>query len=275
MRRTGRALILALFISALLQCGGPKKTRHIDIELVKIPGGKMEMGDRWGKGDGDEKPVHQVKLKSFYLSKTEITVGQFRAFVEATGYKTDADTAGWGLAWTGDKGGIVKGASWLRPGFPQADDHPVVMISWNDARAFCDYTGTRLPTEAEWEFAAREGGKQYQYPGGDSLTAGQANYKTAGNEDGFPFTSPVGRFAANGFGLCDMAGNVAEWCSDWYDATAYEEMDRSNPRGPSTGLYRVMRGGSFMDNRDFCRAVERSAGLPDDRVFSVGFRVAM
>jgi formylglycine-generating enzyme len=274
MRRAGRALILALLALGIIHCG-PKQAKHIEIEFVKIQGGEFEMGDRWGRGDSDERPVHLVKLKSFYLSKKEITVAQFRAFVQATGYRTDADTSGWGMAWIGDKGGIVKGANWQNPGFPQGGDHPVVMISWNDAMAFCKYTGTRLPREAEWEYAAREGRKQYQFPGGDSLTARQANFKLPGNVDPYPFTSPVGTLAATGFSLYDMAGNVAEWCSDWYDPGAYIDMVRSNPTGPTSGQYRVLRGGSFMDNRDFCRAVERSAGLPDDRVFSVGFRVAL
>jgi formylglycine-generating enzyme required for sulfatase activity len=258
----------------VMHCG-PKKARHIDIEFTRIPGGEFEMGDRWGRGDSDEKPVHLVKLKSFYLSKREITVGQFRAFVQATGHLTDADTSGWGMAWAVDKGAIVKGANWQNPGFAQTDDHPAVMISWNDAAAFCKYTGTRLPTEAEWEYAAREGRKQYQFPGGDSLTEKQANYRLPKDKDVYPFTSPVGSLAVNGFALYDMAGNVSEWCNDWYDPTGYDQNLSSNPKGPSSGQYRVLRGGSFMDNRDFCRAVERSAGLPDDRVFSVGFRVAM
>jgi formylglycine-generating enzyme len=274
MRRAAGALILALIGVILVHCGA-KKAKHIEIEFVKIPGGEFEMGDRWGRGDSDEKPVHLVKLKSFYLSKKEITVGQFRAFVQATGYKTDADTSGWGMAWTGNQGTIVKGANWQNPGFPQADDHPAVMISWNDAVAFCKYTGTRLPTEAEWEYAAREGRKQYQFPGADSLTEKQANYRLPADRDASPFTTPVGSLAANGYSLFDMAGNVAEWCNDWYDPTAYDENVSSNPNGPASGQYRVLRGGSFMDNRDFCRAAERNAGLPDDRVFSVGFRVAL
>ena len=265
------------FILALiaLQCGGRKIAKNIDIEFVKIPGGSFDMGDRWGTGDSDERPVHPVKVKTFNLSKTEITVAQFRRFVQATGYLTDADTTGWGVAWNGEQGGIVKGANWQKPGFDQEEDHPVVMVSWNDAVAFCKFTGTRLPTEAEWEYAGRNGNQNDRFPSGDSLTMTDANYKVTGLSDPFPFTSRVESFKPNRFGLFDMAGNAAEWCSDWYDPTYYEEDEKSNPRGPSSGQYHVIRGGSFMDNRDFCRSVERNAGLADDRVYTVGFRVAL
>jgi len=148
-------------------------------------------------------------------------------------------------------------------------------VSWNDAIAFCKYTGTRLPTEAEWEYAARNGQANNRYPSGDSLTSSDANFSASATPDSFRFTSPAGSFRANNFGLMDMAGNAAEWCQDWYDPTYYQEKDKRNPSGPSLGQYHVLRGGSFMDNRDFCRAVERNAGLADDRVYTVGFRVAL
>lgn len=268
--------VFAVFtVLVLMQCAKEKSSKNIAIDFVKIPGGRFEMGDKWGAGDNDERPVHPVKVKTFYLSRSEITVAQFRRFIEATGYQTDADTTGWGMAWTGDQGGIVRGANWSKPGFSQEDDHPAVIVSWNDAVAFCRFTGTRLPTEAEWEYAARNGKQNTLYPSGDSLTIRDANFHINASDDSYPFTSPVGTFKANVFGLVDMAGNVAEWCSDWYDPTYYEEKDSSNPRGPSLGQYRVLRGGSFMDNRDFCRSVERNAGLADDRVFFVGFRVAL
>jgi formylglycine-generating enzyme len=269
--------LLLLFIIALLcqHCGGRKASKNITIEFVEVPAGRFEMGDKWGTGDSDEKPVHQVKMHNFYLSKYEITVAQFREFVQATGYKTDADTMGWGMAWIGDQGGIVKGANWQKPGFDQADNHPVIMVSWNDAMAFCKYTETRLPSEAEWEYAARNGARNTLFPSGDSLTAADANGRLLTNADPFPFTSPVGLCRANEFGLHDMAGNAAEWCADWYDPVYYEDGNQSNPQGPSSGRYRVIRGGSFMDNRDFCRAVERNAGLPEDRVYTIGFRVAL
>ncbi len=276
MKLHGRILLI-LFITTLLswQCGGPKAAKNIAVEFVKIPGGKFQMGDRWGTGDSDEVPVHQVKIKGFYLSKYEITVAQFREFVQATGYRTDADTTGWGLAWTGDKGGVVKGANWQNPGFSQGDDHPVVMVSWNDAKAFCKYTGTRLPTEAEWEYAARNGARGSRFPSGDSLGIADANFRILQGADLYPFTCAKGQHRPNEFGLMDMAGNAAEWCADWYDPVFYEEGGQSNPIGPSLGQYRVIRGGSFIDNRDFCRAVERNAGLADDRVYTIGFRVAL
>jgi len=271
-----RVRVLAVVGALMLtQCAKKETSKNIAIDFVKIPGGRFEMGDKWGAGDSDERPVHSVKVKTFFLSRSEITVAQFRRFIETTGYQTDADTTGWGMAWTGEQGGIVRGANWSRPGFSQGDDHPAVMVSWNDAVAFCRYTGTRLPTEAEWEYAARNGKQNTLYPSGDSLTIQDANFRINSAPDPFPFTSPVGRFKPNTFGLVDMAGNASEWCSDWYDPVYYEEKDSSNPRGPSLGQYRVLRGGSFMDNRDFCRSVERNAGLPDDRVFSVGFRVAL
>ena len=181
------------------------------------------MGDHFDEGqDNDEFSVHTVELNAFYMDKYEVTVGQYKQFVSATGHRSLSD--------------------WIS-NYSPTDNHPVVGVSWDDATAYAKWSGKRLPTEAEWEYAARGGLEGKKYPWGDPISTSQANY---GNYVGK--TVPVGSYSANGYGLYDMAGNVYEWCSDWYDENYYSSSPSRNPQGPSSGSYRVLRGGSWDDN---------------------------
>jgi formylglycine-generating enzyme required for sulfatase activity len=263
-------------------------------EMVLIPAGEFQMGDPFNEGDSDERPVHTVYLDAFYIDKYEVTNERFKRFVAETGYVTDAEKRGWSWVWTGEEVKQVKGADWRHPEGPGSDisnrmDHPVVHVSWNDAMAYARWAGKRLPTEAEWEKAARGGlvGKRYVW--GDEMPPRQlvGNFadETAkrkypgwviveGYDDGYAETAPVGSFAPNGYGLYDMAGNVWEWCADWYDENYYSRSPRRNPRGPDSGSYRVLRGGSWNSNPDILRAATRNYSAPLNTYFLVGFRCA-
>jgi formylglycine-generating enzyme required for sulfatase activity len=216
-----------------------KQTKEIigkdSAPMVLIPAGEFEMGSNDG-GD-DEKPVHTVYLDAFYMDKYEVTNALYKKFMDATGYKAPA--------YWDDK----------RFNDPQ---HPVVGVSWNDANEYCRRAGKRLPTEAEWEKSARGGLVGKEYPCGDTLTHEDANYKGTGGKDKWEYTSPVGSFAPNGYGLYDMAGNVLEWCADLYDNNYYVNSPKTNPKGPGSGVGRVLRGGSWGYNLDnFLRVADR------------------
>jgi len=206
------------------------KNGSLGPQMVWIPAGSFRMGDIYGGGENDEKPVHRVSINRFAMSRTEVTVGEFRRFVNATGYKTDAEKGG--SCWTVSQN---EGANWRSPRFSQSDKHPVTCVSWNDGVAYAEWlsqqTGQqyRLPTEAEWEYAARAGTETARYWGNDPDKAcGYANVadKTAKQEysnwsihnctDGYAQTAPVGQFKPNKFGLYDMLGNLWEWtCSEY------------------------------------------------------------
>jgi formylglycine-generating enzyme len=183
------------------------------------------------------------------------------------------------------------GASWRRPEGPGSDlagrgDHPVVHVSWNDARAYCDWAGLRLPTEAEWEFAARGGLEGKRLPWGDELTPGgvwrsniwQGTFPTHNTaEDGYVGTAPVDAFPPNGFGLHNASGNVWEWCADWFHPTFHRNGPTDNPTGPPAGQARVIRGGSYMCHDSYCnryRVAARSSNTPDSSTGNMGFRCA-
>lgn len=198
-----------------------------DAPMVLIPAGEFEMGSN--DGEDDEKPVHTVYLDAFYMDKYEVTNALYKKFMDATGYKAPA--------YWNDK----------RFNDPQ---HPVVGVSWKDANEYCKWAGKRLPTEAEWEKAARGGLVGKKYPWGDTLTHNDANYSGKGDKDIWKYTSSVGSFPPNGYGLYDMAGNVYEWCADWYGSNYYASSPKSNPAGQSSGLVRVLRGGSWSHLND-------------------------
>ena len=194
-------------------------------EMVIIPAGTFRMSDIQGTGDDDEKPVHEVSVKSFAMGRYPVTVGKFRQFVEATGYETEAEKGDG--AWIWSEGEYKKDANWRNPYFPQEDNQPVVCISWNDAMAYIEWlnqeTGKqyRLPTEAEWEYAARAG-TETDYWWGNEIGTNRANCDDSGSQWSNKQTSPVGSFAPNPFGLYDTVGNVWEWCADpWHEN--YEE----------------------------------------------------
>ena len=237
--------------------------------------------------------------KPFYLGTYHVTRGQFRQFVKDSGYKTDAEKGdnpgAWG--WDAEKKtfGFNKDYSWRNAGFEQTDEHPVVNVSWNDAVAFCKWLSKkegktyRLPTEAEWEYACRAGTTTRYYSGDDPETlakvgnvadaAAKAKFPdwklTIKANDGYVFTSPVGKFKPNAFGLYDMHGNAWQWCADWYDESYYTKSPTDDPTGPSTGSLRVGRGGSWDDGAGDCRSAYRSGIGPGLRGDYLGFRASL
>jgi formylglycine-generating enzyme required for sulfatase activity len=293
----------------------PTLTNRIGMELVLIPAGEFDMGSHEPAMDlakvfnlkpewiEDQYPLHHVRIsRPFYLGQCEVTVGQFRTFVEVTGHQTEAETdaeGGWGFA--GDKAEQKPKFNWRNPGFPQTEEQPVVNISWSDAKAYCDWlTRTegrtyRLPTEAEWEYACRAGtGTRFSCGDLAEGLEGHANVadrelkkklerlpkqKVAGEritdiDDGFAYTAPVGSLMPNKFGLHDMHGNVWEWCADWYDKGYYNKSPPVDPVNTKAGLLRVYRGGSWYVPGWSCQSAVRIAAAPSYRRFDLGFRVA-
>jgi sulfatase modifying factor 1 len=292
--------------------------------MVSIPGGTFLMGAD-GAPMQDTGPVHEVTLDGFWLDKTEVTNRQFARFVAATGYVTVAerqpDPAEFpgvpaeklvpgSLVFTPPAGEIsldnplawwsyVPGANWRHPEGPASsiegkDDHPVVQVCWLDAVAYARWAGKRLPTEAEWEYAARGRKEMAQFVWGDQQRPGgkwQSNIWQGrfpdrnAPEDGFATTAPVGSFPANGFGLFDMSGNVWEWCADWY-RPGYDAGPARNPKGPPSSVdpdeprvpKRVLRGGSFLCTDDYCgryRPGTRGKEAVESATSHVGFRCAL
>jgi formylglycine-generating enzyme required for sulfatase activity len=255
--------------------------------MVLIDGGNFLMGTE--DGMPYEAPAHEVTLKSFWMDRHEVTVAEFAKFVVATGYKTDAEKFGWSGAFTLKTGEWKKtrGASWRHPDGPGSEassNEPVCQVSWNDAVAYAKWAGKRLPTEAEWEYAARGGLEQRKYSWGDELRPGgkpvanwwQGSFPDRNTgEDGFVGRAPVESFAPNGYGLYDVTGNVWEWCADWYTDDYYLKSVRHNPSGPEDGKERVIRGGSWMCAENFCtnyRVAARSQATPDSGLNNLGFR---
>lgn len=286
-----------------------RATSAHDLALVSLPPGDFRMGDVFAEGypnDG-ETPVHTVRLEPFEVGATQVTNRQFAEFVKATGYATDAERLGSSAVFhlavraspsdiLGVAHGVewwihVRGADWAHPDGPRSSwherpDHPVVHVSWRDAAAFCRWSGTRLPTEAEWEYAARGGLEGRRFAWGNQLEPGgqimcniwHGEFPTHNTlEDGFLTTSPVATFKPNGFGLYDVAGNVWEWCADWFSADYYSHSPARNPGGAAQGVARVMRGGSHLCHHSYChryRVAARSANTPDSSSSNCGFRVA-
>lgn len=277
------------------------------VEQAAIPGGTFEMGDSSGdrnRADG-EVPLHQVALSAFSIDATTVTNEAFATFIDATGYRTEAEQFGYSavfhLAVTAPDDDIlgappqtpwwrgVRDADWRRPGgagssIDDLADHPVVHISWNDAVAYCDWAGRRLPTEAEWEYAARGGIAGAKYPWGDDEVDGggwranifQGEFPTRNTaEDGWTTTAPVRTFAPNGYGLWQPVGNVWEWCADRFDASYYLSSPASDPTGPAVGDARVLRGGSYLCHISYCnryRNSARSQNTPESSMGNAGFR---
>ncbi len=302
--------------------------------MIWIPGGIFTMGASDKRGRQNEYPLHRVKLTGFWMDANEVTNAQFRAFVKATGYKTTAETApDWevlkkqlppgtpkpndsllvaaSLVFTPTTSVVplddasrwwrwVKGASWEHPEGPGSnidgkDDYPVVQVSWDDASAYAKWAGKRLPTEAEWEFAARGGLVNQPYSWGSaSIDSGNPKANTWQGDfpfsnsvwDGYAGLAPVRSFASNGYGLYDMAGNVWEWCADWYNADYYQSVAAHlsvDPKGAASAYdpmepesrKRVIRGGSFMCNASYCsgyRVSARMSSSPDTGLENTGFR---
>ena len=276
--------------------------------LIDLPGGTFLMGadHRGGSPDDGGSSVRHVTVSPFRISATAVTNDEFAAFVADTGYETDAEQFGWSYVFEGfvpDRlragARIAEGvpwwlgvgrASWFHPEGPDSgvEDrgrHPVVHVSWRDASAYCRWRGVRLPTEAEWEYAARGGLEQAAYAWGDELTPGgehrcniwQGTFPSDNTgDDGYLGTCPVDAFPANGFGLHNVAGNVWEWCEDWWgvDGTSGP---LTNPRGPVAGEAKVVRGGSYLCHESYSlgyHVAARTSNTPDTSIGNTGFRVA-
>lgn len=300
-------------------CGSslPEKTvagaigDEVRARMVALPGGSFLMGTENPEGfpDDGEGPVREVFLDPFSIDRDPVTNELFAAFVRATGYRTEAERFGWSFVfWSHipkrrfselveDTVAAapwwckVRGAQWDAPEGPGSavagrERHPVVHVSWADAAAYAAWAGQRLPTEAEWEYAARGGLVQKIYPWGDKLRPGGQhlcniwqgefpNHDTG--DDGYTGTCPVDAFPPNGYGLYSVTGNTWEWCADWFDATFHRTADQHNPQGPPQGTARVMKGGSFLCHKSYCnryRVAARTSNTPDSSSGNIGFRCA-
>jgi len=243
--------------------------------LVHVPEGEFVMGSN---DSFDKQPVHKVNLDSFWIDQNEVTNQAFSYFVTDTGYQTDAEMAGWSYTWDGLNWVKTSGTNWRHPNGTDNDisgkeKHPVVQVSWNDAAAYCKWAGRRLPTEAEWEKAAR-GIDQRIYPWGND----PPNDRLLNAKNPAGGTMEVGSYAGgvSPYGAYDMSGNVWEWVNDWYDNDYYASLANgvSNPAGPISGNGRVVRGGAWLNYYDVARAADRSWSNPLFSFSSYGFRCA-
>ena len=285
----------SLYMAGLLCCWNViYATASVPANFVLIHGGEFMMGSQAGEVNREQdESLHKVKVSSFYMSRYEVTVADFRAFVEETGYRTDAEQESSGIIFLR---GWLQGKACLnwrdgvsgRERSQVEENQPVLLVSWNDAVAYCKWLSEkkgrpfRLPTEAEWEYACRAG-TQTPFNTGSNITTSQANYDGNYPYSNYPQgvyrknTLAVDSFIPNAWGLYNMHGNVAEWCSDWYGEEYYDASKAAgvaiNPVGPSTGKTRVIRGGSWNDDARFCRSADRNDSTQDYRYINVGFRI--
>jgi formylglycine-generating enzyme required for sulfatase activity len=291
--------------------GGARRSPSVDppvLDLVEVPAGTFTMGTDDPRADPSDGafPPHQVDLPGFRIGRTTVTNREFAAFVQATGYRTSAETFGWSFVFAGllpddfpptravaaaPWWRQVEGADWRHPEGPHSDladrgAHPVVHVSWLDAAAFCAWARFQLPTEAEWERAARGGLEGFHYPWGPerepdgrhrmNVFQGTFPHGDTG-ADGWVGTCPVRTYPPNGFGLYETTGNVWEWCADWFAIDTYRRAGTTAPHVPEAGSARVMRGGSYLCHESYCwryRVDARSANTPDSSAGNIGFRVA-
>jgi formylglycine-generating enzyme len=276
--------------------------------MLALEGGEFLMGstDRFAYPDDGEGPMRRVRLDPFEIEPYSVTNADFARFVDETGHVTAAERYGWSFVFAGllpddfpPTRGVaaapwwrqVEGADWRRPEGPHSDlegrlDHPVVHVSWNDAVAYGDWAGARLPTEAEWEYAARGGLEGMVFPWGDELEPGgehrmnvwQGEFPNDNTlADGFLGTCPADAFAPNGYGLHNITGNVWEWCADWFSRDFHTRDKRTNPQGPVRGTRRSTRGGSYLCHHSYCRryrVAARNSMEPDSTTGNTGFRCA-
>lgn len=284
----------------------PYFINSLGMQMIQIPSGSFVMGSSeadiaWAMTTlstgapvslEHEYPFHKVRIsRPFYMSSHEVTVKQFRQFVESAGYITDAEDVGGGQTFDDENASFVRkeGAIWKNPGWKIQDDQPVTMVSYHDAIAFCEWLSAKeklpykLPTEAQWEYAARGGKPMKQFPWGDALPDGaKANYADSNTDfpwrdrnadDGYKYVAPVGSYEPNGFGLFDMAGNILEWTRDYYSRDYYRYSPEVDPQGPGHGEYIVMRGGEWTFGAMNLRCAFRGWSRPDLAFFNSGFRV--
>jgi formylglycine-generating enzyme len=286
MKRTCSKLRNVAGSIAFIFCGISVSAQKPIIEWVTIPSGTYTMGSPINEhGRFDDETQHQVTISAFKMSKYEVTVSQFKAFVDATGYITDAEKGTGGVSgsvkWSGTKFECIAGVNWKcdSKGIqrPKSEyNHPVIHISWNDAQAFARWMGCRLPTEAEWEYACRAG-TTTPFNTGTSLKTSQADfngnmpYNSGEKGENREKTMPVGSFLPNAWGLYDMHGNVWEWCNDWYGV--YSIKAQTNPQGPATGPSRVTRGGSWFNSANANRSAARQGSNPAHRNYFLGIRL--
>ena len=295
--------------SRIASAGRIKATSGSVADMVKLDGGAFLMGTEDDEGfpqDG-EGPIRQVTLDPFYMDVCPVTNAQFLEFTSATGYRTDAEKFGWSFVFQGHipparhtelirqrAAGVpwwcqVMSADFRHPEGPDSTtdsraDYPVVHVSWNDAAAYCQWAGKRLPTEAEWEYASRGGLEQKTYPWGNDLTPDgrhlcniwQGTFPTHdAGEDGFTAVAPAQAYPPNGYGLYAITGNAWEWCADWFDPGYHVTATRSNPIGPPRGSTKVMKGGSYLCHRSYCnryRVAARTSNTTDSTTTNISFR---
>jgi formylglycine-generating enzyme required for sulfatase activity len=318
--------MICLITSAAARCSAEPKPKEssnsVGITMVLIPAGEFLMGSGEAAAEiikaypqyghkpvyyDDELPQHRVRItRPYYIGTCEVTNAQFRQFIQATGYKTQAEReetkdpkgpGGWAFNQQEQKfEGRRPGFDWRHPGFSTPDSQPVVDVSWNDVMAFCRWLSTkegkkyRLPTEAEWEYAARAGTTTRYWSGDDpesvvkigNIADGKffnaySRYypkaKTLSGSDGFSLPAPIGSYPANAFGLHDVHGNVWEWTADWYGENYYANSPTDDPQGPSTGRQRVRRGGAWHTAPLYARVTYRNYNTPESRYPNLGFRV--
>jgi formylglycine-generating enzyme required for sulfatase activity len=263
----------------------------LGMRLAYIPPGRFVMGSPEDEpGREVQERQHEVELtKGFYLGIYEVTVGQFKQFVREEKYLTVGERDGKGGWGAGLNGAIEMNGkyTWKSPGFEQTVEHPVVLVNWDDAQAFCRWLSKRekreyrLPTEAQWEYACRAGTTTAYAFGNDAAAMQVLANSHGGNEltstgDGQRYTAPVGQFQPTAFGLYDMHGNVWEWCADWYDAQGYPTDAQVNPAGPKEGAARVQRGGGWSSAVHRLRSAARVGRDPSSyRGAYLGFRIAL
>jgi len=275
---------------------------------IAVEAGSYQVGtdDADGFAADGEGPPREVTVDGFRIAATAVTTDEYAAFVAATGHVSEAERYGWSFVFGGllpddfpDTRGVqgaewwrqVFGADWRHPegphsGLDDRGDHPVVHVAWTDAVAYSDWAGARLPTEAEWEIAARGGLRGARFAWGDEFAPDGRTmcnvfegtfpgHNTAA--DGYVGTAPVTAFDPNGYGLHNVAGNVWEWCADWFDPQVHRQGPEHDPRGPDHGEARVMRGGSYLCHDSYCnryRVGARSSNTPDSSTGNLGFRLA-
>ena len=258
--------------------------------MVFVKGGCFQMGNVFDVGGPGDNPAHTVCVDDFYMGTYEVTVGEFRHFVEATGYSTEAEQQDGCHCWSGGGEEKRKEFNWRNTNSPRTERHPVVCVSWNDTIEYIKWLNTqtrmryRLPTEAEWEYAARSRGRYYRFAWGNGQPSDNIADVTAfrelldvgksgGYDDGYAFTSPVGSFRSNKLGLYDMSGNVYEWVSDWYEKDYSRISPRQNPQGPESGSIRIMRGGSWNPLPELVKTTDRPGNIAGARGSWIGFRL--